>query len=878
MKHIAQKVSIVAPWIILILGVVISVFCWYFVREDEYAQSYEIFAVEAQDHIASIEHRMATYEQALRAGVSFYYASDEVTRAEWKEFVENMHVREFFPGIQGFGWAVLINPENLESHVHAIRQELPWYTHKPAGQRDIYSSIIYLEPLDERNMKAIGFDMFSEPTRKIAMSKARDTGLASLSGKVKLVQEGEGKVQAGALLYIPVYKKEYMLNSVEDRKNAIVGFVYAPFRMDDLLNGILGVRSKRVDLHIFDGNSLNEADLMYDSDGIFTHGPTGDFIFHHVKKIEIAGRIWTIDFHSTPEFFKSVDTDKQRIVALSGVIISLLLFSFVKRLINSRSQSIKLAEEMFVGLKTNEVQTSVILATAVNAIITMNVNRVIKTFNPAVEKIFGYKAEEVIGKKVNVLMPSPFREQHDDYVARYLETGEKQIIGSGREVIGQRKDGTLFPIWLSVGQAEINEEILFVGCLVDISARKEAEEKILSLSLAIEQSPNIVIITDIEGNITYVNPRFTDITGYTFKEASGNNPRFLKSGYTTSEQYGEMWQTILAGEIFRLEMLNRRKNGETYWAIVSIAAIRELNGSITGFVSLQEDITMRKRSESDLIAAKEAAESSNRAKSDFLNTMSHELRTPLTVILGYLSLLNGLGMRLSTVKKIFSLLKQADEVCNNRNEGNELNGIIKEMNINFQKLLEQIEKMASEMKKNGEHLLTLINDLLDVSKVEAGKLILTKTHLNVAILVKEVLEILQMKASEKGLVIDLNCQEAYVLADEVRMKQILINLVGNAIKFTDTGKIAITTRQLDSFIEFNVADTGCGIPFNQLERIFDRFHQVDNSSTRKVGGTGLGLAITRQLVELHGGTIRVSSTEGCGSSFIFTIPAMAASI
>ena len=843
-----------APWLVLILSFVATFFGWQAVRDDDVSDTEVKFQAEVAEHVTAIEHRMLAYEQILRAGVAFINSSDEVTRQEWKTFADNLRVQKNYPGTLGYAYSIFVPHDEVAAHEARMQAEgFSNYRIRSIDPELLPTAIIYIEPMNSRNREAIGYNMFKEPNRLAAMTRAVETGNAALAGRVTLVQENKGPVQAGTLMYLPVYKKGASLETVANRWSAIIGVVYAPLRMGDLMAGILGDRQSFIDLHIFDGDSMDESNLMHDSDGVLNHSEESEL--HRTEVVEIAGRKWTLDFHSTPQFVATLDHTRPWMVAIGGTFGSLLLFGFVHGLTRARSRAVELAEQMTVELRTSEAQKTAILDTAVNAIVTMGADRLIRTFNPAAEKLFGYTAAEVIGQNVKMLMPEPYHTEHDGYVARHIETGERRIIGHGREVVGRRKDGSTFPLWLSVGSAMLGKERLFVWCIVDITERRKADEEIRKLSLAVEQSPSVVIITDTDGNIIYTNPRFTEVTGYTAAEVLGRNPRLLKTGHTPSEGYATIWQTLLAGVIWRGEMLNRKKNDDLYWAAVAIAPIRDKSGVITGFVSLQEDITVRKEAEAQLVAAKEAAEESNRAKSDFLNTMSHELRTPLTVILGYLPLIIAARDKIPAGKKLAALLAEQPEAL-----------------TEFEKFAGQISKMTGEVKKNGDHLLVLINDILDLSKIEAGKLTLSRENLPASRVVQSVIDALRDRAEAKGLHLTGEAGEEQIFADEVRLKQIFLNLVGNAVKFTETGEIRITTRQLDKFVEFAVTDTGPGIPPNQLEAIFDRFTQVDNTSTRKAGGTGLGLTITRQLVTLHGGTVRVESEEGVGSSFIFTIP------
>ncbi len=241
-----------------------------------------------------------------------------------------------------------------------------------------------------------------------------------------------------------------------------------------------------------------------------------------------------------------------------------------------------------------------LLDTAAEGIIIINTQGIVRSFNKAAEKIFGYKAEEVTGKNVSMLMPEPYKNEHDGYLENYLKTGQKKIIGLGREVEGRRSSGEVFPVYLSVSELKLGGTFLFMGIIRDITERKRDEEEIQKLSRAVEQSPAIVMITDPDANIEYVNPKFTELTGYTFESVKGKNPRILKSGHTTNEDYKNLWETITSGGEWRGEFLNKKKSGELYWESAHISSIKDHNGKTTHYLAVKEDITERKSLEEEL--------------------------------------------------------------------------------------------------------------------------------------------------------------------------------------------------------------------------------------------------------------------------------------
>ncbi|BBE16119.1 diguanylate cyclase/phosphodiesterase with PAS/PAC sensor(s) [Aquipluma nitroreducens] len=373
-----------------------------------------------------------------------------------------------------------------------------------------------------------------------------------------------------------------------------------------------------------------------------------------------------------------------------------------------------------------------------------------------------------------------------------------------------------------------------VGIGREITEIKNAGNQIRKLSKSIEQSPSTIIITDTQGQIEYVNPKFIEITGYDAEEVIGKKPSILKSGQMSLEFYQQLWNTISSGEVWRGEFLNRKKNGELYWEWATMTSIKDETGTITNYIAIKEDISLRKKIEADLIIAKNKAEESDRLKSAFLANMSHEVRTPLNSIIGFSELL-------------------ADPDFEEDNKREFIQHII----------------------SNGNNLLTIISDIMDISKLEAGELKIYSKPVNVYDFISNIKNQITYQSGIKGLDFEANIPDARdisIFVDPDRLRQIINNLISNAIKFTAKGGIEIGYQLSGEMVEFYVKDTGIGIPLEYHDKIFERFRQVEDERTRKYGGNGLGLAITKNLVELMGENIWLKTKEGQETIFYFTIP------
>lgn len=441
--------------------------------------------------------------------------------------------------------------------------------------------------------------------------------------------------------------------------------------------------------------------------------------------------------------------------------------------------------------------------------------------------------------------------EQGDFRARVLADGRKDELGELAVSINRMADIIEQDITeLKHAEDRIKEyaETLETKVNARTSELQNANLELKKLFNAIEQSDESIIITDINGTIQYVNPIFTTRTGYSREKVIGSNPRILQSGLTPQGVYEDLWETILAGQPWKGTFINKKRSGELYYEEATIAPVFDEQGNITNFVAAKTDITNRimaekelKHKNDELALAKETAEAANQAKSDFLANMSHELRTPLNAIIGFSDIMiNGLTGPLTD---------------------------------------EQTEFLG-DIGSSGKHLLTLINDILDLSKVEAGKMALEPSEFELKELIERCIVMFKEKSLNHGIHVEYNVEEmGAIIADEMKVKQVLVNLLSNAFKHTpDGGSVCVGARKMgnleNGFVEISVADTGPGISEANITRLFQPFQQLETTFSKKIPGTGLGLSLCKKFVELHGGKILVESEIGKGSKFIFVLPAL----
>lgn len=524
------------------------------------------------------------------------------------------------------------------------------------------------------------------------------------------------------------------------------------------------------------------------------------------------------------EIIHTQDSTYKIIIALIIIFGSGILgLSFIFRILISKFE---LSEEKYRNLIEN----------LPGGIVLVSRNGHIQHINNNLLKLFSGRSEEYI-KSINIY-------SHDPLVKAGISTRVKEVFNTSKTIFYEHdfKDINGMEFYFKEIFSPVYDKsgkISGVQILIEnITGLKEAEIQVRRLLAAVDQSANSIVITDLEGKIIFVNNFFQNATGYTKEEALGQNPRILKTDFHPPEYYKDVWDKISNGHVWDGEFLNKRKDGTVFWEKAVISPVRDVSGKIINYVGIKYDITESKKFNDEIIKARAEAEKANNAKSFFLASMSHEIRTPMNAVIGMTDLL--LETELSPEQKNYV------------------------MTVN----------------NSAETLLSILNDILDLSKIESGGLKLESRVISLKDIVKNIFILFQKSASDKKIEfqmeIDQDLPES-VLGDHIKVGQILTNLVNNAIKFTLKGFVKISLDLMyesdeEICVQFKVKDSGIGISPEDSINLFKPFSQADSSMTRRFGGSGLGLSISKKLTMAMDGEIFFISRINTGSTFIAIIP------
>ena len=715
------------------------------------------------------------------------------------------------------------------------------------------------------NEASIGFENISVPERRDALGEARklNTGAPVISATTKIINPDRNTLSDGVVIYAPVI-----------RNNRIVGYIGAEYVYSLMFENTVKSLPYNLGIDYNISVAINNQ-IVYSRlapDGTRRDELTVD------KTVVIAGRRVRLSLAPSNTALAQDRRLLPELALLAGFGITILLgITFhLARSARAGQRAAELSNKKLFAeneerrrvearLKVSDERLRLALDSTQIGIFEWSVAAGHVYYSPGLWAMLGYEHGR---------MPSTVEAWqsliHPDDLHLYRRRTGSQLSGIATFIEPEYRVRARSGDWRwvytrskSVSTSPDGRPTRIIGTVQDITARREAElalresqAEARKLSLVASKTDNPVLIGAPDGRIEWANEAFCRVMEYSLDEVVGKNPaHFMVGPETSARTIGRIRSAMTRGQGISTDVVNYSKSGRKYHLHLEIQPVHGASGDVENFIAVETDITARVETETQLRRAKAEADEASRAKSEFLASMSHEIRTPMNGVIGMTSLL--METTLSGEQRDF----------------------------------------VNTIRTSGEALLTIINDILDFSKIESGKMELERTPFELALCLEESLDLFALQASSKKLELTYHIASdvpAWIIGDVTRLRQVVVNLVNNAVKFTPRGSIAVEVRRAFRepaplgfadglpddpsrlILEFTIQDTGIGIPADRLDRLFKAFSQVDSSTTRKFGGTGLGLVICRRLVELMGGDIRVVSTAGQGSSFIFTLQSEAA--
>ncbi len=973
---VGQMPKRVLLWPVLagLLGLLLTGLAVLWDREQAYKADELKFAGLTDRVKSEIIRRVGVYRYGLMGTRSVFAASDFVERKEFRALVRSRNLPEEFPGAVGLGFVRRVPRAEKDQFLERTRKdEAPNFVLKSEGNMGSYYVVEYLEPI-EVNFSAMGYDLAQDPQRREVAERAMETGEASLSEHVTLVQnDQEGP---GFLFLLPVYKNNAPVNTPEERRTNLEGWVYMPLLSSRIFKGAGDVADREIDFEVFDGEEADSRNLVYDDDAHlakFDGSPSQASyvgrLFRKVTWVEIGGRKWTLVLTTTPKF-RAIPSSGAWGIGLGGALLSggimvvlltlgttthrakllaqgmtrdmhrlalvaenttnavvitdavghidwvnngfmkvtgysleqvqgQLFASFLnsdvadKQAIESLTKAIsngeecrlelvcraQLGREYVVDIEVQPVRNEtltiigfVVVETDITAQITHR-NQLASIFramaeglvvqsvdgstincNPEAERILGLTREQILSRTSASAAWNVVDEQGAPWPPEKLPT--VVTLKTGEAVRGatlglRQPDGSIR--WISVNTQAIRSAdgrveaavATFSDITRQIKATADLDIKERMLRTMIDQSRQFAGMLTLDGTVVDVNRTALTFAGVKNKADVVGKPFWKGPWWKHSEQLQEWLKGAIAraarGETVRSQTTHPDVNGAIHFVDFTITPVMSADGKVIMLIPEGWDVTESKLAADALGQARDAADTATKSKSEFLANMSHEIRTPMTAILGYTDL----------------LAEEWDHGLTPR---------------------QRLEYIAT-IKRNGEHLLSIINDILDLSKIETGKMTVERIDTYPDQIIHDVMSLMYVKAQAKGLKLEaqnITALPERIQSDPLRLRQILVNLVGNAIKFTEVGGVTIRvmmdkTTTGTPILKFEVRDTGIGLTQEQVSRLFGAFEQADASTTRRFGGTGLGLRISKRLAEMLAGDITVSSTPGNGSTFTLSL-------
>jgi signal transduction histidine kinase len=868
-----QRYLVIA--LMIFLGAGLAAAAFFMMKKSNDRAAYAAFERLAVERYNAIKRETQYNAQIVLSLKAFYDGSHMVERFEFKDFTRHFLWRK--GSVQALEWIPRV-PQDLRSKYETEARKQGFKNFritektadggiKQAAVRKEYFPVYYLEPY-KGNEIAFGFDLASEPARKKALEHARDSGEISATGGIRLIQETQDSL--GFLMLAPVYKKGGQIDSVDARQRNLEGFALGVFRVGDIVENALSyLKPGGVDIFIMDRSEDGKEELIYFHVSRISKRKAADLKeakeifkigcpFEYKETIAVGQRKWVVICRHSPEFISSTRTWSHWIVLAAGLLLTGAGTFFFFLLVSRTEKVESLVQERTEEL--NKINEELVNEVAVRRKTEEKLQRSHELLDLAVKE----RTEELAAANESLLKENEMRkkleEEQQVYISDLEDTRKAMLymledLNESQEELKAYTNNLLAlsdasNVLMAIGP----EEDIFVS-ICDIIIRN-FRLKTAWIGLVDKGTFEVRPIACSGSGLDYLSgikvtwddsPTGMGPTGRAIKMKAAvvNNDLETEKSYEPWRQEAlqrgyrsSMSLPMISseGEVFGALNLYSDKKGFFTDKMVHIFEIFANHASSAienmDFIKTLEDKVMQRTMELD---------AANRAKSDFLANMSHELRTPLNSVIGFAEVLQ-------------------DEL--------------------FGELNEKQKEYAGYIIGSGRHLLSLINDILDLSKVESGKMGLEITEFAVKDIINASVIMLKEKAMKHSIKLNAGIEpgaDMAIEADARKVKQILFNLLSNAVKFTpDNGSVQVTAHKTESagkdFIEIAVSDTGIGIKPEDISKLFKPFSQIEGSYTKTYEGTGLGLSLTKRLVELHGGSIRAESEFGKGSRFVFTIP------
>ncbi len=899
------------PHFVLLVGLLITFLSCYYVAKTTDAKDRARFNVSVQEIITFVRGRPRLYSELLRAGSGLFAARSSIKPSEFHSFVERLDLAEQYPGAQGFGFLPLVHKERKDSFLQETRQQgLASFRIWPDANQEEYSPVLYFVPLDPRDQVVLGYDMLTEPVRREAMERARDTGLPKASGRVNLTPETDQNAQVGFLIYAPVYRTDQAPQTVRERQEALLGYVYSQFRARDLIRAVLANRNvSDIDLQVHDGPQADKENLLYDTvqDAAGEIRP-GAKLFTDIAAIDIAGRTWTLNFAARPDFGSS-SSRAVYYTGVAGLLTSLLLFGLTRSEARARTAAERSALELSeseatirstlnqreraeLALKESEERYRELVENANDIVYTLDFEGRLTSVNKAAELITEYSHNELLQMRINDILTPESRETGIQMFDRKLSGQER----TNYEVDLEAKSGHMVTLEISSRLSfKDGQPIGVQGIARNITARRRAEEalreadqralseyerlleRISSLAQSLGTARNLLTIfrglrdftvasVPCDGLfVSLYDPIRDERTacygwgdGYEIDtselppmpvSATGPNSRAVRTGEIVITDDYMSATSANPGIIVGPDNGLRPQS--------SLAVPMAVMGRIVGTIEIQsyeesafseESVTaMRMAANLAAVAIENVRLLDRESSARAAAEESNRLKDEFLATVSH-----ELRTPLTAILGWSRML-----------ETGSLEG-------------DAAMRAIETIRRNAKAQSQIIDDILDVSRIITGNLYLDLNPIELAPVIEAAINVVRQTAEAKGIQIEttLGSDPAVVSGDASRLQQVIWNLVSNGVKFTASGgRVRVSLHQLATEVQITVADTGRGISPEFLPFAFDRFRQADSTTTRQHGGLGLGLAIARHIVEIHGGSITAASQgDGQGATFTVSLP------